>query len=160
MSSYKLTGFCALVMAQVITLETKMNIFRDLKFSISALRAVVKDRKEHKKEKGNSKVGPLDNKPNSSITCDCPCCFFNRLLCCTLWDVVHHHVTLQQALKKLASCWWLAKKMRCPIINGLSFTLPSNRHTLHSHYRTPKHNLITLDDYYQSLVDSSFLQSI
>lgn len=36
----RLTGFCGLVMAQVITVETKMNIFRLLKFSISAWRAV------------------------------------------------------------------------------------------------------------------------
>lgn len=41
----RLTGSSGLVVAQVITLETKMNIFRDLKFSISAWRPVVKDRK-------------------------------------------------------------------------------------------------------------------
>lgn len=42
---YRLTGFCGFVMAQVITVETKMNIFRDLKFSISEWRAVCKRRK-------------------------------------------------------------------------------------------------------------------
>lgn len=47
------------------------------------------------------------------ITCDCPRCFFNILLCGTFWDVVHHNVTLQQTLKKLSSSWGLPEEITC-----------------------------------------------
>lgn len=37
--SLQLTGSCGLVMAQVIKVEIKMNVFLDLKLSISSVRA-------------------------------------------------------------------------------------------------------------------------
>lgn len=71
-------------MAQVITVETKMNVFRDLKFSISAWRAECGGRRNYRDDKENSNrltfEKPLSNTPTSSLpviahvassTCSC-----------------------------------------------------------------------------------------
>lgn len=71
-------------MAQVITVETKMNVFRDLKFSISAWRADCGGRRNYRDGKENSNrltfEKPLSNTPTSSLpviahvassTCSC-----------------------------------------------------------------------------------------
>lgn len=113
--SLQLTGSCGLVMAQVISVETSMNIFFDLKLSISSVRADCGGRQSKRSCRMKhwkdffflSDCWVTSNKR----TWECPRGLINLLLRGAFGDVVHHHVALHQALEKLFSSRWLPTKI-------------------------------------------------
>lgn len=118
----KLTGSCGLVMAQVISVEIKMNIFFDLKLSISSVRADCEGRQNKQLEGEAVKrcFFLLDCWVTSDKrTWECPRGLINLLLHCAFWDVVHHHIALHQALEKLFSSRRLPTKNLLSRITGL-----------------------------------------